>query len=83
MLGIFPSGAITFIGQLYDGSIPDKELVVRSGFLYKELWDENDSVMADRRFAISDCLKTINIKLNIPSFLNGQLRYVKKMLLKV
>jgi hypothetical protein len=78
LLGISPSGAITFISQLYDGSISDKEIVIRSGFLNKELWNENDSVMADRGFTISDHLNTINVKLNIPSFLNGQLQLSKE-----
>ncbi|XP_065681528.1 uncharacterized protein LOC136095184 [Hydra vulgaris] len=71
LLGNSPSGAITFISQLYDGSISDKEIVIKSGFLNKELWDENKSVMDNRGFTISDILKTINVRLNIPSLLNG------------
>nr|XP_047138403.1 uncharacterized protein LOC124814609 [Hydra vulgaris] len=78
LLGISPSGAITFISQLYDGSNSDREIVVRSGFLNKELWNKNDSVMADRGFTISDNLNTINVKLNISSFLNGQLQLSKE-----
>ncbi|XP_065679806.1 uncharacterized protein LOC136094126 [Hydra vulgaris] len=54
------------------------EIVVRSGFLNKELWNKNDSVMADRGFTTSDHLNTINVKLNIPSFLNGQLQLSKE-----
>ena len=46
LLGIAPSGAITFIGELYEGSISDKEIVKRSGILNPELWGENDSIMA-------------------------------------
>nr|XP_047146175.1 uncharacterized protein LOC124819038 [Hydra vulgaris] len=78
LLGISPSRAITFISQLYDASISDKEIVVRSGFLNKELWNKNDSVMADYGFTISDHLNTINVKINIPSFLNGQLQLSKE-----
>ncbi|XP_065667903.1 uncharacterized protein LOC136088155 [Hydra vulgaris] len=78
LLGISPSGAITFINQLYNGAISVKEIVVRSGFLNKELWNKNESVMADRGFTISDHLNTINVKLNIPSFLNGQLQLSKE-----
>ncbi|XP_065675735.1 uncharacterized protein LOC136091943 [Hydra vulgaris] len=78
LLGISPSGTITFISQLYDGAISDKEIVVRSGFLNKELWNKNDSVMADRGFTNSDHLNTINVKLNIPSFLNGKLQLSKE-----
>ena len=52
LLGIAPSGAITFISELYEGSISDKEIVKRSGILNKNLWDDNDSIMADRGFTI-------------------------------
>ena len=68
LLGIAPSGAITFISQLYSGSVSDKEIVKRSGLLNKELWDENDAIMADRGFTIEEELSEINVKLNIPDF---------------
>lgn len=72
LLGISPSGAITFINQLFDGSISDKEIVRRSGLLERSLWNDDDSVMADRGFTIEDDLKTLNVRLNIPSFLGGR-----------
>ena len=37
-----PSGAITFISELYEGSISEKEIVKRSGILNKNIWDDND-----------------------------------------
>ena len=45
LLGIAPSGAITFISELYKGSISDKEIVKTSGILNKNLWDDNDSLI--------------------------------------
>ena len=33
LVGISPGGGITFVSQLYSGSISDKEIVSRSGFL--------------------------------------------------
>ena len=69
-MGISPSGAITFVSQLFDGSISDKEIVRKSGFLEKELWDSGDSVMADRGFVIEDDLEPLGVKLNIPPFLD-------------
>ena len=39
LVRISPSGSITFISQLFDGSIPDKEIVSRSGFLDPSLWN--------------------------------------------
>ncbi|XP_065069725.1 uncharacterized protein LOC135694784 [Rhopilema esculentum] len=71
LIGIAPSGAITFVGQLFDGSISDKEIVKRSGFLNSSLWDERDSLMADRGFTISEDLKPLKVQLNIPAFLGG------------
>ena len=71
LIGVSPAGAVTFIGQLYDGSISDKEIVRRSGFLSQD-FEERDSVMADRGFTIEDELKPLNVDLNIPAFLSGR-----------
>ena len=72
LIGIAPSGAITFVSQLYEGSISDQEIVKRSGFLQQILWEKNDSVMADRGFKIEEDLKPLGVNLNIPSFLEGR-----------
>ena len=71
LVGIAPSGAITFVSQLYPGSASDKEIVLKSGTLETSLWDDNDSVMADRGFLIKDDLEKIGVSLNIPAFLGG------------
>ena len=54
LVGISPSGAITFISELYDGSTSDVEIVKRCGILNKELWSKDDDVMADRGFTIKN-----------------------------
>ena len=72
LIGIAPSGAVTFVSNLYPGSISDKEIVRRSGLLNEKLWDRGDSVMADRGFLISDDLEKVGVSLNIPAFLNGR-----------
>ena len=46
LVGISPSGAITFVSDLYAGSISDKELTRQSGIL--SLLQKGDSMMADR-----------------------------------
>ena len=38
LVGISPSGAITFVSQLYTGSISDQEIVLRSGLLSPSIW---------------------------------------------
>jgi hypothetical protein len=67
LIGIAPSGAITFISQLYTGSISDREIVIRSGFLDQAFVD-GDTVMADKGFTIQDLLP-LGTTLNIPPFL--------------
>ena len=67
LLGISPKGFFTFIGQLYTGSISDREMVERSGILNLP-FSEGDSVMADKGFTIEDILP-LGVTLNIPPFL--------------
>ena len=60
-------GAITFISELYAGSISDREIVERSGILDLP-FNEGDDVMADKGFTIEDLLP-LGVSLNIPPFL--------------
>ena len=69
LVGISPGGAITFVSQLYTGSISDREIVIRSGILDLP-FNESDSVMADKGFTIEDLLP-LGVKLNIPPFLGS------------
>ena len=69
LVGISPGGAITFISQLYIGSVSDREIVRRSGFLDLP-FNDNDSVMADKGFTIQGLLP-LGISLNLPPFLGG------------
>ena len=66
LISITPAGTIPFIGQLYIGNIPDREIVIRSGVLESH-FDESDSVMADKGFTIEDLLP-LGVYLNIPPF---------------
>lgn len=67
LVGISPSGAVTFVSQLFPGSISDKELTRRSDLL--QLLEPGDSVMADRGFDIEEDLIIRGVHLNIPPFL--------------
>jgi hypothetical protein len=69
LVGISPGGAMTFISQLYTGSISEREIVRRSGFLDLPFQDK-DSVMADKGFTIQDLLP-LGVSLNLPPFLGG------------
>ncbi|XP_020917026.1 uncharacterized protein LOC110254386 [Exaiptasia diaphana] len=67
LVGISPSGAMTFISQMYPGNISDKEIVSRSGLLDLE-FEDNDTIMADKGFTIDDILP-LGVNTNIPPFL--------------
>ena len=51
LVGISPSGAVTFRSQLYTGSISDREIVRWSGFLNLP-FDDKDSIMVDKGFIV-------------------------------
>jgi len=75
LVGCDPNGTVLFVSKLFTGSISDNELVRQSGFL-NVLQDllaigfiqENDAILSDKGFTISDDLKTLNLQLNIPPF---------------
>ena len=67
LVGISPKGFFTFVGQLYNGSISDRKIVERSGFLNLP-FSKGDTVMADNGFTIDDILP-LGVSLNIPPFL--------------
>ena len=70
LIGISPSGIITFVSKLYAGSISDKELTRCSGIM--DLLQPGDSVMANRGFDIQDDLALRGVRLNISPFLKGK-----------
>ncbi|XP_077557427.1 uncharacterized protein LOC144172661 [Haemaphysalis longicornis] len=73
LIGIMPSGQLSFVSELYTGCMSDRECVIQSGFLDLS-FDEGDVVMADKGFKIADLLEEKGVSLNIPPFLqNGKL----------
>ena len=56
LVGIAPSGSLTFISKLYTGSISDRHIVEESGFLNLP-FEDNDVVMADKGYVIDDLLR--------------------------
>ena len=61
-IGISPSRLVTFIIQLFDSSISDRNSFKNSIFL----WNSQDRVMIDRGFVISDELQELCVALDIP-----------------
>ena len=67
-IGIAPNGAICYVTDVFEGSISEPEIFIKSGLL--ELLLAGDLVMADRGFTVHDELQSIGATLNIPLFLN-------------
>ena len=70
LVGITPSGAFSFISNLWTGSTSDRRITQESGLL--DLLEEGDHVMADRGFTIRDLLTKKKVVLNIPPFSKGK-----------
>ena len=68
LLAISPAGHVTFVLSLYTGSIADKEIVERSGFL--SLLRRGDKVIADCRFTIAELLAPLGVGLSTPPTLS-------------
>lgn len=56
LIGISPSGQISFISPLYAGRCSDKKIIRHCGIL--DLIEEGDGMMADRGFDISRDLES-------------------------
>ena len=69
LIGCTPNGVISYVSQLYVGSISDVELTRRCGFLETLAGKSGASVMADRGFTIRDLLNDVGVELNIPPFM--------------
>ena len=78
LVGIAPGGDFTFTSNTYPGSISDKEIVVKSGVLNPNLWEQVDIAMADRGFLMEDYLKSLGVGLEMPSFLKRDQFTIKK-----
>ncbi|PWA15679.1 hypothetical protein CCH79_00020897 [Gambusia affinis] len=65
LTGMAPHGAVTFVSSLYEGSVSDTELFMRSGLA--DRLTEDMAVMVDEGFLISDCVKW---KVYCPPFLS-------------
>jgi len=69
LIGVTPSGAISFVSDAYEGSISDRKLVEVCGLLEK--LEPGDEIMADKGFTIQDMLVPYGVRLNVPPFLQS------------
>jgi len=73
LIGVTPSGAVSFISSLFAGSISDKHITKVSGLL--DLLEPGDVVMADKGFLIADLLSPLNCSLVMPHFLSQKKQF--------
>ncbi|XP_037498663.1 uncharacterized protein LOC119372258 [Rhipicephalus sanguineus] len=77
LVGTTPNGLVSYVSELFAGSMSDRECVIQSGFLNLE-FGQGDVVMADKGFRIDDLLEEKGVDLNLPPFLHeGKLPKVK------
>lgn len=70
LIGCSENGEITFVSDVYGGSISDRKITEVSGLLH--LMQDEQFVLADRGFDISDVLEEKGVHLNIPPFKHGK-----------
>lgn len=76
LIGITPSGSISFLSKCWGGRVSDKVLTQQSGFL--DMLEHGDTVLADRGFTIADDIALHGAKLVIPSFTRGKVQLSQK-----
>ena len=70
LVSITPSGAVNFISKGWGGRVSDKEITLKSGYIYK--LSHGDEVLADRGFLVSEELAAHGVTLRMPSFTRGK-----------
>jgi len=66
LIGVALNGSIVYVSDLFEGSISDRAIIEKSGFLDKI--NPGDLILADRGFTIEDLLIARQASLNIPPF---------------
>ena len=74
MLGITPSGAVSFVSSSYGGSTSDRQIIERSSLVDPNfnLFSRGDSIMADRGIMVQDLFASQGVQVNTPTFLKGK-----------
>ena len=73
LIAVTPSGCAAFVSPVCEGSISDREIVIKSGFC--DYLEQNDVVLADRGFNIEDLVMQKGASLVIPPFLRGRSKF--------
>ena len=76
LLGITPSGVVSFVSELFPGSTSDREITMQSGLLDK--LKRGDEVTADKGFNCQDELASVGAVLVTPKFLKDKRQFSTK-----
>lgn len=76
LIGITPTGSVSFMSKAYGGRTSDKVVTQRSGLL--DLLEYGDLVLADRGFLVEEDITARNCRLKIPAFTRGKAQLSQK-----
>lgn len=63
LIGITPSGLISYVSPCYGGSATDRQIIERSSILRK--FDYNDEIMVDKGLNVQDIFVPYGVKVNM------------------
>jgi hypothetical protein len=66
LVGATPGGLVSYISDSYGGSTSDRQIVERSSLM--KMFNEKDSIMADKGFNVQDIFAPLDVHVNIPTF---------------
>ena len=72
MIGISPRGVVSYVSPTYGGCTSDRQIIERSELVKKDMFEEGDSIMADRGIMVQDLYASMNVKVNTPTMLKGR-----------
>lgn len=64
LVGIAPSGLITYVSPCYGGSATDRQIIQRSNIFHG--FNYNDEIMVDKGLNVQDIFILYGVKVNMP-----------------
>jgi hypothetical protein len=73
LTGCTSRGLVNYVNDAYGGRTSDRQMCEWSTLLQQSgMFDDGDSIMADRGFNVQDLFATKNVHVNMPTFLKGK-----------
>lgn len=72
LIGMAPSGLISYVSPCYGGSCTDRQIIERSDILDK--FNYNDEIMVDKGLNVQDIFISYGVKVNMPEFLKREVK---------